>query len=75
MPARNTVKLYVANGIYHIYNRGVEKRIVFEDDLDYKVFLNCLKEALLPPEQLPQMLTSVTFKGASFKGGTGYAGG
>ena len=24
---------------YHLYNRGVEKRIVFEEDLDYLRFL------------------------------------
>jgi len=29
-------------GIYHIYNRGVEKRITFIDDRDYKRFLNQL---------------------------------
>jgi putative transposase len=68
MPARNTIKIYVPDGIYHVYNRGVEKRIIFEDDYDYKVFLNCLKEALLPLDQLSKSLLSVTFKGQSFKG-------
>lgn len=48
MPSRNVRKLYVENGYYHIYNRGVEKRSVFEDSQDYSVFLNYLKEALLP---------------------------
>ena len=27
------------NGFYHIYNRGVDKRTVFLDDLDYRRFL------------------------------------
>jgi len=68
MPARNTIKVYVANGIYHLYNRGVEKRTIFEDDYDYSVFLNCLKEALLPPKELPKTLETISFKGTSFKG-------
>lgn len=68
MPAKNTVKIYAADGIYHIYNRGVEKRTIFTDDYDYKVFLNCLKEALLPPEKLPQTPKTFTLKGSSFKG-------
>lgn len=52
MPAKNVVKLYVEDGIYHLYNRGVEKRDIFQDDHDYAVFLNCLKEALSPPAEL-----------------------
>ena len=51
MPARNTLKIYVENGFYHIYNRGVEKRIVFEDDQDYKVFLKYIREVLSPLDE------------------------
>lgn len=31
---------------YHVYNRGVEKRLIFLDDKDYAVFLNLLKRHL-----------------------------
>ena len=48
MPARNSIKQYVENGYYHIYNRGVEKRLIFLDQQDYAVFLSYLKEYLLP---------------------------
>lgn len=48
MPAKNTVKQYLENGFYHIYNRGVEKRVIFQVDQDYKVFLSYLKEYLEP---------------------------
>jgi putative transposase len=50
MPARNAIKTYVKNGYYHIYNRGVEKRRIFLDKQDYKVFLSYLKEYLLPKD-------------------------
>jgi putative transposase len=68
MPAKNTIKIYVADGIYHIYNRGVEKRVIFEDHTDYKMFLHCLKEALLSPDKLLKQPHVFTLKGESFKG-------
>lgn len=51
MPAKNSVKTYVENSYYHLYNRGVEKRIIFQDPQDYGVFLNYLKEYLLPKDE------------------------
>ncbi|MBI2074936.1 MAG: transposase [Candidatus Levybacteria bacterium] len=48
MPARNRIKQYIENGYYHIYNRGVEKRNIFQEDQDYGVFLSYLKEYLSP---------------------------
>ncbi len=51
MPARNSRKQYLENGYYHIYNRGVEKRLIFLDEQDYSVFLSYLKEYLLPKNE------------------------
>lgn len=51
MPARNSRKTYIENGYYHIYNRGVEKRVIFLDEQDYSVFLSYLKEYLLPKKE------------------------
>ncbi len=55
MPQKHSIKTYVLDGIYHIYNRGVEKRLIFIEDQDYHVFLNLLKESLLPHERLQQL--------------------
>lgn len=49
MPSRHTVRLYVENGVYHVYNRGVEKRIIFQDAQDYQVFLHYMKRYLMEP--------------------------
>ncbi len=68
MPAKNSVKFYIPNSIYHIYNRGVEKRIIFEDEQDYKVFLNYLKEYLSPAPDHSTLVKDVTLKGRTFKG-------
>lgn len=46
MPAKNSLKQYLENGYYHLYNRGVEKRQIFLDQQDYSVFLSYLKEYL-----------------------------
>lgn len=46
IPARNRTKQYLENSYYHIYNRGVEKRLIFMDEQDYGVFLSYLKEYL-----------------------------
>lgn len=46
MPARNVLKSYLENGFYHIYNRGVEKRVIFSDKQDESVFLSYVKEYL-----------------------------
>lgn len=56
MPCKNILKTYTENGIYHIYNRGVEKRDIFLDEQDYKTFLYFLKQYLLDPND-PQKKT------------------
>lgn len=68
MPAKNTVKTYVADGYYHVYNRGVEKRNIFFDDSDYTAFLHFLKQALLPPLDHQSLSETFTLKGSTFKG-------
>lgn len=52
MPSKNVTKYYIQNGYYHIYNRGVEKRSIFQDAQDYNVFLNYLSEYLLPKDRV-----------------------
>lgn len=49
MPAKNSIKTYVEDTFYHIYNRGVEKRVIFLDDHDYNTFIFYLKLYLSPP--------------------------
>ncbi|EKE13671.1 MAG: hypothetical protein ACD_12C00872G0012 [uncultured bacterium] len=51
MPAKNSIKTYVENGFYHLYNRGVEKRNIFLDEQDYCVFLSYLKIYLSPVKE------------------------
>lgn len=51
MPAKNSIKVYTEGGYYHLYNRGVDKRIIFGDEQDYAVFLSYLKTYLTPKNE------------------------
>jgi len=52
MPSKNRLKVYIENGFYHIYNRGVAKQNIFEDENDYTAFLHLLKYYLSPPNEI-----------------------
>lgn len=51
MPAKNRIKPYLENGYYHLYNRGNDKKPIFLDYQDYRVFLTYLKEYLVPKDE------------------------
>ncbi len=68
MPAKNLIRFECENGYYHIYNRGVDKRTIFQDEQDYKVFLKYLKEYLSPPMDLTKIKESFTLQGYTFQG-------
>ena len=60
MPSKYRIRNFEENGYYHIFNRGVEKRKIFLDDQDYKMFsyylfvyLKPLDEILLAYPRLP----------------------
>jgi putative transposase len=46
MPSRNAVKELLTEGVYHAYNRGVEKRPIFMDHHDYRRFKQLLRQCL-----------------------------
>jgi putative transposase len=50
MPSKNTIKTYVDDGYYHIFNRGVEKRSIYLNQQDYDQFLCYLNEYLQPKD-------------------------
>jgi len=52
MASRNTIRAFEPDAMYHVYNRGVNKQDIFDDERDYSVFLSFLKYALLPDEEL-----------------------
>lgn len=49
------------NVFYHIYNRGVDKRVVFEDEKDYMRFINKLLEFNQNKEKEPLFVDIICF--------------
>lgn len=66
MPAKNSVKEFVSDSYYHIYNRGVEKRNIFQNPQDYSVFLSYLKTYLLPKDEIT-LRSVIADKSRSYK--------
>lgn len=64
MAAKNSVKQYLKDGFYHIYNRGVEKRDIFLDEQDYNVFVSYLK-TYIQPKDLIRLNSIVLAKSSS----------
>src|SRR3990172_5909254 len=46
MPGINIYKDYVPESYYHVYNRGIDRQVIFRDSSDFPVFLNLLKRYL-----------------------------
>lgn len=46
MPSRNTLKDYLSEATYHVYNRGVERRQIFMDHHDYQRFKQQMRQCL-----------------------------
>jgi len=46
VPAKNSVKIYIPDSYYHVYNRGAGKSEIFTDHQDYNVFLHYLQKYL-----------------------------
>ncbi|MEI6228408.1 MAG: transposase [Candidatus Saccharibacteria bacterium] len=52
MPSRNIDKIDINDSYYHVYARGRGKQPIFQDDEDYRVFLNLFKRYLSVDELL-----------------------
>ena len=48
MPSRNVIKLDAPDSYFHIYARGSNKQVIFQDDSDYSYFLHLLERYLSP---------------------------
>lgn len=52
MPSKHVVRNFEEEGIYHVFNRGVEKRDIFLDEQDYRIFLYYLYIYVVPLDQV-----------------------
>lgn len=68
MPAKHLDRISEEGAYCHIYNKGVEKRIIFNEDQDYKVFLGYLKDYLTTPPHPESTKKVFTVNGRTFRG-------
>lgn len=52
MPSKYVVREFVKDGIYHVFNRGVDKREIFLDEQDYNLFKYYLYIYVTPLEKV-----------------------
>lgn len=53
---------------YHIYNKGIGNRDIFNEKVDYEVFLTYLQEYLTAPSDTEKAKKAFTIKGRIFRG-------
>lgn len=70
MPSRYVIRTFGPNCIYHVFNRGVEKRDIFKDKQDFQLFkyylfiyCNPAKKVLIKYPKLPLRLHSKNLHG------------
>lgn len=68
MPAKNLLRIADKGTFCHVYNRGVEKRVIFADENDYKAFVGFLEDYLNPPVSSENIRESFVIKGRTFEG-------
>jgi len=68
MPAKRPQKTSKKGQYFHIYNRGVEGRVIFNDKQDYETFLGYLKDYLSAPPDPESVKKTFTVKGRVYKG-------
>ena len=54
MPSIYYQRIFIPGCYYHVYNRGANRQIIFQDDKDYKVFIDILGYYLLHPSGILQ---------------------
>src|SRR3972149_3170398 len=68
MPAKARCRIDEAGLYYHIYNRGVEGRVIFNGEDDYNVFIGFLEDYLSPPKDPDSVKKVFKINGRSFRG-------
>jgi len=68
MPAKKFFRIADRGTYSHIFNKGVEQRLIFNDDKDYQTFLGYLKDYLTAPQESEASKEVFTIKGRAFMG-------
>src|SRR3989344_4516344 len=67
MPAKNLYRTDKEGVYLHIYNKGIEGRNIFNDEHDYKAFLDFLQDYLSPPKDASSTRKTFHVNGQEFR--------
>ena len=68
MPAKHIKRIDKEGGYFHIFNKGVSGKLIFNNEQDYEVFLSYLQDYLTTPSQLTNYKKEFIVKGRTFQG-------
>ncbi len=57
-----------SGAFFHVYNKGIENKIIFTDAQDYETFLGYLKEYVTPPKSAEDTKQTFTVNGKTYRG-------
>lgn len=55
MPVRNTLRFDIPGSYYHVYNRGINRQLIYCNDQDKKYFLSLLERYLAPTSVIDRL--------------------
>lgn len=62
MPSRYVIRNFTENSYYHVFNRGVEKRKIYLDEKDYRMFIYYMYIYLSPIKQVLEKYPSLPLR-------------
>jgi putative transposase len=62
VPSKYVIRNFAQGGVYHVFNRGVEKRNIFMSTVDYKIFLYYLFIYLTPLDRVLKSYPNLPFR-------------
>src|SRR3989344_6029163 len=68
MPAKNLLRVTEEGAYIHVFNKGVENRVIFTEPQDYEIFLGYLRDYLSMPSDPESKKKDFTVNGRTFRG-------
>ena len=62
MPSKHVVRNFTEENVYHIYNKGLEDKIIFQDPQEYEIFLYYIYIYTKPLERVLEKYPNLPFR-------------
>lgn len=62
MPSKHVVRNFTEENIYHIYNKGLEDKVIFQDSQEYEIFLYYIYIYTKPLERVLEKYPNLPFR-------------